>query len=93
MHIILLQVDLHFPSAQSLKDKRSILRSITDRLRTTYNISIAEVDHHDKWQLATLAVVTVSNMGRRAEENIRHVLDEIETRFDVVVTGVHQQWL
>ncbi len=93
MHILLLEIDLHIPSAHSLKDKRSSIKSIVDRLRTQYNVSVAEVDHQDKWQLATLAVVTVCTLRNRTEETMNRVLNEIETRFDVVVTGVNQQWL
>ena len=93
MHILLLQADLHIPASQSLKDKRSVLRSVIDRLRTTYNVSVAEVENHDKWQLATIAVVTVSRMRQRAEDNIRKVVEEIESRGDVIVTAIDQQWL
>ena len=62
MAVVLLVVDVHLPFAQSLKDKRMILRGVKDRTKK-FNVSVAEVDHHDLWQRATLAVVTVATDG------------------------------
>lgn len=93
MHILLMTLDIQLPAAQSLKEKRSSVRSMVDRLRTRYNVAVAEVDNHDKWQLATLAVITVSRLRARAEETSREVMDELETRFDIVVVGVSEEWL
>jgi len=52
-------LELYLPYAQSLKDKRMVLRKAQDRLRARSNFSIAEVDHQDLWQRASLAAVTV----------------------------------
>ena len=60
MFIGLLQMEIHFPGAQSLKDKRRCLRSIKDTLRR-HNVSIAEVDGQDLWQRSRLGLVMVSN--------------------------------
>jgi uncharacterized protein YlxP (DUF503 family) len=56
----LLTLDLHFPGARSLKDKRHVLRSLETRLRNRFNVSVAEVEHQDLWQRARLAVVSVN---------------------------------
>lgn len=93
MHILLIEIDFQVPASQSLKEKRAVVKSLVDRLRTRYNVSVAEVAHQDKWQLAGLAVVTVSTRRDRVERTAREVLEEIETRFDVVVCGVNEQWL
>lgn len=60
MVIGLLTLDLHFPGARSLKDKRHVLRSLETRLRNRFNVAVAEVEHQDLWQRARLAVVTVN---------------------------------
>jgi hypothetical protein len=60
MVIGLLTLDLHFPAARSLKDKRQVLRSLETRLRNRLNVAVAEVEHQDLWQRARLAVVTVN---------------------------------
>ena len=64
MVIGLCTIDLHLPGASSLKDKRSVLKSVIHRVRREFNVSIAEVDHQDIWRSAVLAVVCVS--GDRA---------------------------
>jgi len=93
MHILLTEIEIQIPASQSLKDKRSSVKSIIEKLRQTVNVSVAEVDHHDKWQLAGLAVVTVSNLHSRVQKTQQSVLDMIEERFDVVIVGVQETWL
>ncbi|MGD9904480.1 MAG: DUF503 domain-containing protein [Vicinamibacterales bacterium] len=77
MAVVLLTVELHFPFAQSLKDKRMVLRGIKDRAKK-FNVSVAEVDHHDRWQRATVAVVAVATDGAHAEKELQAVVNEIE---------------
>src|SRR4029450_99541 len=60
MVIGLLTLDLHFPGARSLKDKRQALRSLETRIRNRFNVAVAEVEHQDLWQRARLAVVSVN---------------------------------
>jgi hypothetical protein len=61
MVVGVLQVELTIPSADSLKAKRMVLRSLKDRIRRNFNVSVVEVDENDHWQSAVLAVVVVSN--------------------------------
>ena len=78
MAVGLLILELHVPDAQSLKDKRQVLRSLKDRLREKYNVAVAELDHEDVWQRSTVGVVTVSNEERHVEESLQHVLAEAD---------------
>lgn len=77
MVVALLSVELFLPGAQSLKDKRMVLRRLKDRL-ARFNVAVAEVEHHDLWQRAGLAVVTVSTTQAHAEQELAAVADEIE---------------
>ena len=77
MVVGLLSVELHVPGSQSLKDKRMILRRIKDRLKK-FNVAVSEVEHHDLWQRAGLAVVTVSTEQAHADRELAAVADEIE---------------
>jgi len=61
MHILLIQLRLQIPLAQSLKDKRQQIKSLKDKLSSRFNASVAEVDALDNWQLAVLALCMVSN--------------------------------
>ncbi len=71
------KLKLHIPENQSLKDKRRIVKSIISRLRNQYNISVAEVDDHDLWQLATLGISCVSNNGQHVDETITKIINFI----------------
>jgi len=85
MAVVLLSIDFHFPFAQSLKDKRMILRGVKDRVKK-FNVSVAEVDHHDLWQRATLAVVAVATDGPHAEKELQAVVSEIERHEPGLIT-------
>jgi uncharacterized protein YlxP (DUF503 family) len=61
MPIAFLTLELHIEAAQSLKDKRQVLRSLRDRLRGSFNVSVAELDPSPVWNRATIGVVGISD--------------------------------
>jgi hypothetical protein len=67
-YVAILTVELHFPEAASLKGKRHFVRSAKDNLRNRFGAAVAEVDHHDLWQRATLTVACVARSAHDAEE-------------------------
>jgi uncharacterized protein YlxP (DUF503 family) len=73
----LLSVELHIPHAQSLKDKRMVLRSVKDRLKK-FNVAVAEVEHQDLWQRAGLGIVAISTTTDHVDRELAAVVDEIE---------------
>ena len=77
MVVALLTLECHLPMAQSLKDKRMVLRSVKDRLRK-FNVAVAETAHQDLWQRAEIAVVTVAGNERLAQQELDAVSDAIE---------------
>ncbi len=82
-------VELHLPDVESLKGKRQALKGLKDRLRRRFEISVAEVDHHDSWQRATLALACVSGDSRHANEVISKAVDFVEDHVDGYVTDIH----
>jgi len=72
-------VELHLPEVHSLKEKRHILKGIKEKVKSRFNVSIAEVDHQDTWQRAALAVACVSDDSRHANEVISKTVDFIES--------------
>jgi uncharacterized protein YlxP (DUF503 family) len=78
MPVGLLTLELHIPDAQSLKDKRQVIRSLKDKLRRQFNVAVAELDHHDLWQRSVVGVVTLSNEERHVQESLQQVLDEAD---------------
>mgnify|MGYP006277500825 CR=1 FL=1 len=77
MHIALLRVELTIWAAQSLKDKRMVLRRIKDRLQK-FNVAVAETAHQDAWQRAELGIVAISTSAAHVEQQLAAVVDEIE---------------
>jgi uncharacterized protein YlxP (DUF503 family) len=67
-YVAILTAELHFPDAASLKGKRHYVRSAKDNLRNRFGAAVAEVDHHDLWQRATLTVACVARTAHDAEE-------------------------
>jgi uncharacterized protein len=61
MPIAFLTLELHIEAAQSLKDKRQVLRSLKDRLRSSFNVSVAELESSPVWNRATIGVVSISD--------------------------------
>ncbi len=76
MPVGLLTLELHIPDAQSLKDKRQVLRSLKDKLRGQFNVAVAELEHQDTWQRSVVGVVTISNEEHHVEEMLQKVLSE-----------------
>jgi len=93
MVIGLLTLDLHFPGARSLKDKRQALRSLETRLRNKFNVSVAEVEHQDLWQRARLAIVTVNTDHGHLESTLSAVAGEAATARDVLLVDQQMEIL
>lgn len=71
-------IELHIPDAQSLKEKRQVLRSLLSRARNRHNVSIAEVAHQDLWQRAGIAIAAVGSSKRAMSAMFDGILKDIE---------------
>ena len=91
--ISLLTIELMIPWARSLKDKRSAVRGLKDRLRARFNASVAEVAYQDKWQRAILAVCIIGSDKRQLESNMSKIRQLCEEAQDIQIADMHQQWL
>jgi uncharacterized protein YlxP (DUF503 family) len=86
MNVGVCRVRFRLPENLSLKGKRRVLHSMTSRVSGKFNVSIAEVDDNDRWQLATLGITCVSNEGRHANEILSKVMDFISNgRFELEI--------
>lgn len=79
MFVGLLQLVLRLPEAQSLKEKRWLVKSLVTRIRNRFNVSVSEVENQDKWQLATLAVAHVGSDQKHINRLLDQVLDFAES--------------
>jgi uncharacterized protein YlxP (DUF503 family) len=87
MSVGLLTLELHLAEAQSLKDKRQVLRSLKDRLRAHFNVAVAELDFEDTWQRSVIGVVTLANEDRHVEETLQRVLAEADNLLGPLVVN------
>lgn len=78
MFVGICTIELHIPESGSLKTKRQSIRSLKDRIRNSFNVSVAEVDGNDLWQKASLAVAAVSNDKAHLNQTLDHVVNMVE---------------
>lgn len=90
--IVYTEFECMFYEGQSLKEKRSVIKRMTMRLRNDFNVSVAELDFHDLWQRTKLGVVTVSNELQHAEKVIQEVLRVIDSfpEIERTITNIEQ---
>jgi len=81
-----LQVEFLIPDSFSLKDKRFVLQGLKNKIRSTFNVSVAEVDFQDKWQRACMAFACVSTDRRYLDSVFSKVLNTLdaEDRVEVI---------
>jgi len=88
-----LTLELRLQNSHSLKDKRQVVQSLKDRLRSRFNVAVAEIDHQDLWQRAVVAAVTVSSDHVHAEKVLRSVEDEAAQMLGGELAEATVEWL
>ena len=78
MLVALERFDLRIPACHSLKEKRHVVKTLTNAIRSSFNVSVAEVEHQELWQRAALGVAAVGAQ----EYHLRKVLHEVEKLVD-----------
>jgi len=89
MFIGVCTIEMHIPESGSLKTKRHSLKSLKDRIRAKFNVSVAEVDDNDLWQKASLAVAALSNDKSHLNQTLDHVLNLVRSVPDVSLLDYH----
>ena len=93
MDVALCIIQIHLPGVASLKEKRQVLRSLKDRLRQHYNVSVAEIDHQDLWQRATLGIVGIAAARTPLEQTFSSIQSEVERRLPGEVLSCDLEFL
>ena len=83
------KIELYIPEANSLKAKRKVIKSLKDRVRKKFNVSIAEVELQNLWQRAILGVATVSNDKKQVDATFSKVISFME-HTDLAIIGQYQ---
>ncbi len=81
----LLQLDIFIRDSQSLKDKRSIIKSLKDTIRKKFNVSIAETGELDKWAKSQISISKVSNQSAIIRKEFQNIQKDIENRYPVEI--------
>ena len=78
MFVGIVRIELHIPASRSLKDKRSVVQGLKERIRQRVRAAVAEVDHQDLWQRAALGVAVVSGERRQVDEQLQSIRRLVE---------------
>ena len=82
-------IELRVRESRSLKAKRQVLKSIIARVKNNFNVAIAEVDYHDKWQRALLGVAVVSTAQDHANGILSKVVNFVEAMYIAELLDYH----
>jgi uncharacterized protein YlxP (DUF503 family) len=93
MPIAKLTVELSIPHAQSLKDRRQVVRSIKDKLRHGFNISVAELDDANLWNRATLGFAAISGSSAYLTGQMRELDDALHRLANILGAEILDSWV
>jgi uncharacterized protein YlxP (DUF503 family) len=88
-----LTLELRIEHSHSLKDKRHVVKGLKDRLRSRFNVAVAEIDHQDIWQRAVVAAVTVSADRSRADSVLQLVEREAASILGGMLISTTIEWV
>lgn len=88
-----LKVDASIPESFSLKDKRRILKSLMDRIKNKFNVSIAQVDKKDSLQLATFAVAVISDEQEFILRQLQSIMSFIRDEPRIIIIRFERELL
>lgn len=86
------RVEVHLPRAQSLKDKRSALKSVRDQLRNRFNVAVAEVEPNELWQRAVLGLASVGEDRSSVEGMMREVLAWLRSSHLIAIVRIEEEY-
>ncbi|WP_422447058.1 DUF503 domain-containing protein [Thermoanaerobacterium sp. DL9XJH110] len=93
MVIGVLTVEIFLGESFSLKDKRQVVKSVIDRLKSRYNISVAEVEKQDDMRRAVIGIACLSNSGEHVNSQLDHVIDFLESDGRFAIEHIQKELL
>jgi len=86
-------LEIHFPFALSLKDKRKHLNSMRDRLKHKYNVAFAEIGYQDKWQRTQIGIVTLNSEKKIVDSCLGKVMRDLEDNVEGEILYSHLDYI
>jgi len=88
-----LTLEMVLQNSHSLKDKRHVVKSLKDRLRSKFNVAVAEIGYQDLWQRALVSAVTVASDRAHAEKVLQSAEEEAAALLGSELTGTTVEWI
>lgn len=93
MPVAKLTVEVSIPQAQSLKDRRQVVRSLKDKLRHGFNVGVAELDDAAIWNRATLGIVAISASAAYLTGQMKEVDDALHRLVNALGAEIADSWV
>ncbi|WP_407919026.1 DUF503 domain-containing protein [Amphibacillus xylanus] len=90
--ILYVEIECHIYEAQSLKDKRAVIKKVIHRLQNSFNITISELDYQNLWQRSLIGIATLSQDRQHAEQVIDACLARIDSFTELEYRTIERQW-
>ena len=93
VYLVFMSIEIYIEASRSLKTKRQIIKSIMDKLRSKFNLSVAEIDYMDQWQRALLGLSMISNDQRVLTRNAAAIENLVREVKDIELLGISIRYL
>lgn len=93
MVVGIVRIGLHICDCQSLKEKRSVMKSLTQRLRNKFNAAIAEIDNQDLWQTGSIGAAVIGGSTAHANSQLQSIVAFVEKQPMVLITTIETETL
>ncbi|MBI5833116.1 MAG: DUF503 domain-containing protein [Armatimonadetes bacterium] len=90
-YVGIVELTFRLDGCRSLKEKRQVVRSLVDRLRHHFNVSAAEIDHQDQWDLAGIGISVISGDRGVVSRLIEQLIDYAESTTEAELVGIHHE--
>jgi uncharacterized protein len=86
-----LDLEIFLPYSQSLKDKRKVLNTLRDRVRSRFNAAFAELDFQDKWQRSRIGIVTLNSQKGLVDDALHKICRDVEGNLEgeIILSEFH----
>ena len=91
MFVTNMLISITIYDALRLKDKRMVVKSIVERIKSRFNVSVCEASENDKWQISDLGFSFVSNESKYNEKTIEKIINFIDNDDRVEITNIDKE--
>ncbi|MEO0289419.1 MAG: DUF503 domain-containing protein [candidate division WOR-3 bacterium] len=93
MKVTVVKIELFMRESQTLKDKRRVIKSLIERVKNRYNVSIAEVDDNDSCKKSTIGIAILSNDTKFNDKQLKEIINFIDSNpFVMIIKSEMEIW-